>query len=167
MPYWLIYRNQDFEKIAKKLKFNVFEYFRDREITKKITNNRKQGIRVIKSRNIGNLKILNIVQYDTFIKNYKKLKVTDYINQKKIIVPNLTYYPRAAILPNNSICDGSVAILTPKNGYSINKEDLKYFATEEFKYFYSIARNKGTRSLNIDSNSIFFWGIRKDQLKLF
>ena len=67
-----------------------------------------------------------------------KYQITEIINQKKIIVPNLTYYPRAAILPNNSICDGSVAILTPKNGYSINKEDLKYFATEEFKYFYSM-----------------------------
>ena len=78
----------------------------------------------------------------------------------------MTYYPRAAFLPKNSLCDGSVAILFPKNGISIKERDLEFYSTQEFKNFYAIARNKGTRSLNIDRNSIFFWGIKK-QINLF
>ena len=73
-----------------------------------------------------------------------------------IIVPNLSYYPRATFLPKNTIVDGSLALLMPKNGTKIEKEHLDYFGTEEFKKFYSIARNYGTRSLNIDKNSVFF-----------
>jgi len=39
---------------------------------------------------------------------------------------------------------------------------LEYFASEEFRKFYMIARNLGTRSLNIDSNSVFYFGILKE-----
>jgi DNA (cytosine-5)-methyltransferase 1 len=40
---------------------------------------------------------------------------------------------------------------------------LAYYATEEFCKFYSIARNRGTRSLNIDNNSVFFFGKLKTE----
>ena len=63
---------------------------------------------------------------------------------------------------SNCICDGSVAILEVKDSkYSVTKEDLAYYATEEFSEFYKIARNRGTRSLNIDNNSVFFFGLLK------
>ena len=62
-------------------------------------------------------------------------------------------------MPRNSICDGSVAILTLKDSHvEITEEDLAYYGTEEFSAFYKIARNMGTRSLNIDNNSVFFFG---------
>ena len=61
-------------------------------------------------------------------------------------------------LTTKTIADGSVAILTTINGEQVTKEDLAYYATEEFSKFYSIARNRGTRSLNIDNNSVFFFG---------
>jgi DNA (cytosine-5)-methyltransferase 1 len=61
-------------------------------------------------------------------------------------------------MPKNVICDGSVAIAFPKNGTKINKKTLEYYSTDEFREFYRIARNKSTRSMNIDSNSIFFFG---------
>jgi hypothetical protein len=47
--------------------------------------------------------------------------------------------------------------------YKITKENLGYFSTEEFEKCYKVARNYGTRTLNIDSNSVFFWGILKDE----
>ena len=71
-------------------------------------------------------------------------------------MPNLSYYPRATFLPKNSIVDGSAAILIPK--ININKKDLDFFASDEFSDFYRVARNFGTRSLNIDANSVFFFG---------
>ena len=62
-------------------------------------------------------------------------------------------------MPKNSITDGSVAILTLKDSkITITKKDLEYYSTEEFSEFYAIARNLGTRSLNIDTNSVFYFG---------
>jgi DNA (cytosine-5)-methyltransferase 1 len=65
-------------------------------------------------------------------------------------------------MPMGCIADGSVAILTTINGEKVTKEDLAYYATEEFSRFYCIARNRGTRSLNIDNNSVFFYGKLKN-----
>ena len=76
-----------------------------------------------------------------------------------ILIPNLTYHPRACFLPKRCITDGSVAILTPlDNEENITKDDLDFYSTQSFANFYAIARNRGTRSLNIDNNSVFFFG---------
>lgn len=162
-PYWLIYRDSFFDKVANSLKFEIFNSFRDRTITKKHTSD-KGKIRVLKSRNLSSIgKVINIDGYDSYINNVDDLSVSKFINKDNIlIIPNLSYYPRASFLPKNSITDGSLAILTPKNGTKIRQEDLNYYATEEFRKFYRIARNLGTRSLNIDNNSIFFWGVKNE-----
>jgi DNA (cytosine-5)-methyltransferase 1 len=160
-PYWLIYRNNFFDKMCEKILFNKFNFFRDRQITKSLTGS-KGKFRVIKSRNIKDREIINILGYDTFINKIDNLAVSKFLNQKNLyVVPNLSYYPRASKLPSNSIVDGSAAILIPKDNNEINENHLKFFSTEEFREFYRIARNFGTRSLNIDKNSIFFWGLKK------
>jgi DNA (cytosine-5)-methyltransferase 1 len=158
-PYWLIYRNTEFDNVANRLQFNLFKAYRDRSITKAVTHNRGK-VRVLKSRNIGNNEIVNISDYDCYIDDISKLDVAKFINQKQcFLVPNLTYNPRACALPPNCIADGSVAILTPINDkVQITKQDLEFYATDEFSSFYAIARNMGTRSLNIDNNSVFFFG---------
>ena len=102
---------------------------------------------------------MNIPGYDTFINDVKDLEVGKYLNHTEcVLVPNLSYNPRACFMPNDSIADGSVAILTTINGTTITQKDLSYYATDEFCKFYCIARNRGTRSLNIDNNSVFFFG---------
>ncbi|MCC7574359.1 DNA (cytosine-5-)-methyltransferase [Candidatus Woesearchaeota archaeon] len=162
-PYWLIYRDSFFDKVAKSLKFEIFNHFRDRTITKKHTSNNGK-IRVLKSRNLSQKgDIIDIDGYDSYINNINELSVSKFINKENLlIIPNLSYYPRASFLPKNAIADGSLAILTPKNGTKIKQEDLNYYATDEFRKFYRIARNFGTRSLNIDNNSIFFWGVKNE-----
>jgi DNA (cytosine-5)-methyltransferase 1 len=158
-PYWLIYRNSEFDIVANRLQFNLFKVYRDRSITKNITKN-KGKIRVLKSRNIGNNEITNIPNYDCYIDDISNLDVAKFINKKHcILVPNLTYNPRACLLPPNCIADGSVAILTPIDDKTqMTEHDLAFYATDEFTKFYAIARNMGTRSLNIDNNSVFFFG---------
>lgn len=158
-PYWIIYRNEVFDEVANKMEFNVFKAYRDRVITKAITKDRGK-IRVLKSRNIGNNEIVNIPDYDCYIDNIEGLDVAKYLNQANcILLPNLTYNPRACFMPKGCIADGSVAILTLTNDNDIvTKEDLAFYATDIFTKFYAIARNLGTRSLNIDNNSVFFFG---------
>lgn len=157
-PYWLIYRNTDFDNAAKKMDFGIFKAFRDRTLTK--SNTATQGnIRVLKSRNIGNNEVVNIEGYDTYIDNIDNLEVGKYLNHTEcVLIPNLTYNPRACFMPKGCITDGSVAILTSEKKNIVSKDDLAYYSSEEFCKFYSIARNRGTRSLNIDNNSVFFFG---------
>lgn len=159
-PYWLLYRDEFFDKVKGKLRFNVFTSYRDRKITKKYTKESGE-VRVLKSRNLSNDgKIIHVPNYDCYVDNPTQFVVSKFMNKENvIIVPNLSYYPRASFLPKNSIVDGSLALLFPINGTKIEKKHLDYFKTEEFKDFYRIARNYGTRSLNIDRNSVFFWGV--------
>ena len=162
-PYWLIYRNANFDEIANKMQFGIFKAFRDRTLTK--ANTQQCGkIRVLKSRNIETNKIQDIPDYDTYIDDVSKLEVGKFMNRTDcVLVPNLTYNPRACFMPQNCIADGSVAILTTVQPRGITVEDLAYYATPEFTTFYSIARNRGTRSLNIDNNSVFFFGKLKNE----
>lgn len=161
-PYWLIYRSDEFDVVANKLDFDIFTAYRDRAITKRHT--RSEGkYRVLKSRNIGSNEIINIPDYDCYMDDISEFGVSKYLDVENCyLVPNLTYYPRACKMPKGCIADGSVAILTPKNEtIIISEEDLAYYATDEFTSFYKIARNNGTRSLNIDNNSVFFFGVLK------
>ncbi len=162
-PYWLVYRNDFFDSVAKRLRFNIFTSYRDRQITKKITKNRGK-IRILKSRNIGRNEIVDIPNYDSYVDSLEGLSISKFWNKEdSVLVPNLTYAPRASFLPENTLVDGSVAILTQKDGgVRVTKKDLDYFGTSEFTEFYKVARNHGTRSLNIDNNSVFFFGVRKN-----
>ena len=118
---------------------------------------------MLKSRNIGNNEVKQIEGYDCYVDNIEDFAVSKFFNESDVVmVPNLTYYPRASFLPQNSITDGSVALLTLKNGSRLpTEEDLAFYSTEEFEEYYRVARNHGTRSLNIDNNSVFFFGLLK------
>lgn len=162
-PYWIIYRDASFDNVVSKMKLDIFNSFRDRQITKSITQN-KGKVRVLKSRNIGNNEVKEIDGYDCYVDEIEELAVSKFYNESDVVmVPNLTYYPRASFLPKNTITDGSVALLTLKNGSRLpTEQDLEFYSTEEFENYYRVARNYGTRSLNIDNNSVFFFGLLKE-----
>ena len=158
-PTWLLYRNQEFDDFANELELGMFTTFRDRQITsKKCKDSGKY--RVLRSRNIATNKIIDLPGYDLYLDEVDKLAISKYLNKEKVVcIPNLSYSPRACFLPKNCITDGSVALLETIK--SVSKKDLEIFETDEFRQYYRIARNYGTRSLNIDSNSIFYFGIRR------
>ena len=160
-PHWLVYRDSFFDHVASKLNLGVFTAYRDRQITKQHTKLNGR-VRVLKSRNIGSNKIVDIPNYDSYVDEYKNLSIAKYLNNNEaVLVPNLTYNPRACFLPKNSLMDGSVAVLIPKSDIDITQDDLAYYNSDEFIEFYRVARNYGTRSLNIDNNSVFFFGLSK------
>ena len=160
-PTWLLYRDSSFDMVCKKLNFNKFTVFRDRQITKKLLKSSGK-YRVIKSFNVGENKIIKHIDKDLYISEIDKLVVKKYLNNLEVIlVPNLTYLPRGCFMPKNSIPDGSLAILIRKQKIKITSDDLKYWSTNEFRHFYRICRNFSTRSMNIDSNYIFYFGILK------
>ncbi|MEB7811349.1 Eco57I restriction-modification methylase domain-containing protein [Staphylococcus xylosus] len=168
-PNWLLYRDEFFDDLAKKIEFDVFDVYRDREITTKLLNN-NDGVRVLKSRNIARdgSSIIDIEGYDSFINENQlsKLSVSKFrFNTEVFLVPNMTYYPRIIQKPYNCIMNGSVAILSNKTSRSITKKNLRFLNSTTFTRFYSIARNFSTRSLNIDKNSVQYFGLYKGEMK--
>ncbi|EDK28881.1 adenine/cytosine DNA methyltransferase [Vibrionales bacterium SWAT-3] len=155
---WLLYRNEWFDEIFQNLEFSKFKVFRDRQITKKHT--KEQGkYRVIKSRNIGHGHIKDIKHYDCYIDDISGFAVKKFLDTNVILVPNLTYNPRATRLPKGSVADGSAAILYTDE--VVTDDDIAYFSSSEFNQFYRIARNYGTRSMNIDSVSVNYFGMKR------
>ncbi|MGI6676531.1 MAG: DNA cytosine methyltransferase [Bacilli bacterium] len=163
-PYWIIYRNKFFDEICNNLEFNIFEVFRDRQLTNSMMTTVPSGIRVLKSRNISDdgLKIINIEGYDAYVsqETAKDLSVYRFIDNNNVyLTPNMTYNPRVIRKPKGVLVNGSVAILILKDGQPpLTEEEIRYFSSDEFRKFYRIARNKQTRSLNVDTNSVFFYG---------
>lgn len=166
LPYWIIYRNEEFDNIFNKMEFNIFDVFRDRQITNSNTNKHKNGIWVIKSRNINDdgTEIVNIEDYDQYIEESNcNFEVFRFLNDENIyLTPNMTYNPRICKKPKGTLVNGSVAILIPKNGIKLTKKEMLFFSTKEYRDFYKIARNYQTRSLNIDKTSVFFFGKLKE-----
>lgn len=167
LPYWVIYRNKDFDSLFNKMIFNIFDVFRDRQITNNNSSKSKKKIWVIKSRNINDdaTEICHVEDYDQYVDldDIKKYNVYDYLNNENVyITPNMTYKPRVCKKPLGTIVNGSVAILIPKSDIKLTEEDMLFFSTEEYRKFYKIARNYQTRSLNIDKTSVFFFGKLKE-----
>lgn len=164
-PNWLLYRDENFDKIANNLIFDIFDSFRDRQITNKRLKTTGK-IWVIKSRNItkDGSAIEHLPDYDSFLdseKDCKNLSIAKYYDRDDVYLsPNMTYYPRVIKKPRKTVVNGSVAIFETKQNKQVSDCDLKYFATDEFRKFYSIARNLSTRSLNLDKNAVFYFGVR-------
>ena len=163
-PCFVVYRDEQFDAVADKLDFGVFDVVRDRQITKKdLSDEPGPGkLRVIKARNIADDgTILNIPGYDSFIEidKAKQLSIFKFVgNQSVYLSPNMTYNPRVIRNDGGWIPDGSVAVLVPHPGVHLSDEQLEFFSSPEYRAFYAIARNLSTQSINIDKTSVFFFG---------
>lgn len=167
LPYWVIFRNEFFDNILCRLELGVFNVFRDRQITNThlACNCATSMLRVLRSRNITDNGIVDISGYDTYIdKDFaKNLAVFKFLNENNVyLTPNMTYNPRVVRKPSGVLVNGSVAILSPKSGVLPTQKQLDFFASPAYRKFYQIARNYQTRSLNVDSCSVYFYGLLKN-----
>ncbi len=170
LPYWILYRDKSFDAVFSTMQFDIFTVFRDRQITNSNTTSvgSPNSVRVLRSRNISDngTQITDIEKYDIYIdrETLHDLEVDRFTDDDTVYLsPNMTYKPRMCKKPKGVTVNGSVAILIPKNGITLSAEDMLFYSTEEFRSFYRTARNYQTRSLNIDSTSVFFFGIKTDQ----
>lgn len=168
LPYWIVYRNKEFDSFYQHMIFNIFNVFRDRQISSSNMHSHRtdNDIRVIKSRNISESGecILDIAGYDGYINlnDLESMEVYKYLNNDNVyLTPNMTYKSRVIKKEKGYVVNGSVAILTLKENINITTQDLQYFASDEYRQFFQIARNFQTRSLNIDSSSVYFFGVRR------
>ena len=168
-PYFIIYRDEEFDVVANKLLFDVFSVFRDRQITKSITSKeqKKPSLWVIKARNIDDdgQGVTHISDYDVYLPEEKAvgLSAYRYVNDDSVyLTPNMTYNPRVIENLPGTIPDGSVAVLIPKKPLRLTRRQRAYFSTDEYRRFYGIARNLSTQSINVDKTSVYFYGVLKE-----
>lgn len=157
---WIIYRNEWFDNYITTLKLDVFDYFRDRQLRKGdlLPSGR---FRVLKSKNLNDVgDIVSIDKYDAFIDDIDIYNVKKYLNTNQIIMTNFTYNTRAAYLPENTIVNGSLAILTLKNEDDRRFVDLALYSSDDFRRYYAIVKNNSKFTINIDKNSIYYIGVR-------
>ena len=155
---WLPYRNEFFDEYIKTLHLDVFKSFRDRQITNSMLKD-SGNIRVLRSKNIkDDGSIINIPGYDKYIDDISDLQVGKYLNQHPIIMVSFTYNTRATILPNDTLPNGSIAVLTPK--VLIPHDNLNIYSTPEFRRYYEIVKSRSRFTLNIDECSLYYIGIK-------
>ena len=168
-PYFIIYRDKQFDEVADRLHFDVFSVFRDRQITKSLTvqTGTPNSLWVIKARNINDdgQGVTHIPGYDVYLPKQKALTLSAYryVNDDSVyLTPNMTYYPRVIKNLPGTIPDGSVAVLIPKKPLHLSEKQRTFFSTEEYRRFYEIARNLSTQSINVDKASVYFYGVLKE-----
>ena len=167
-PYFIIYRDNEFDNIADRLELGAFDVFRDRQITKASTIQKlkKDALWVIKAKNIKDKGdgVENIENYDQYLplKKAEKLNAFKFVNNMNVyLTPNMTYNPRVIKNIPNTIPDGSTAVLIPKTQFKLTAKQRAYFSSDEYRRFYKIARNLSTQSINVDKTSVFFYGLLK------
>lgn len=156
---WIPYRNEDFDRLYSKMEFDIFKSFRDRQITNKYLKE-SGNVKVLKSKNLLKNKILSIDGYNKFIDDISPFTVSKYINKKIIIMPNFTYNMRAAILPKNSIGNGSIVFLDIKDGKNIDyKLALKLYNSQEFNKYYAVLQSYSKFTININKVITYYIGV--------
>lgn len=170
IPYWIIYRDKNFDDLYFKMEKDIFNIKKNYELSNSVMETEKgiNKIWVIKSKNIDIYKpneLNNIKNYDRYVKKEIALSTNFYKYLKDCkkdlyLIPTLTYYPRVIKMPKNILVNGSVLVAELKKPHIVIKDsDLSFFYTREFRDFYSKAFNYSTRTLNIDSNTIKFFGV--------
>ena len=169
MPYWLIYRNKQFDSVYKKMRKDIFTIQKNYELSNSKMSSSKgySDFWIIRSKNIdiNEPKTINIKNYDRYASKeiVKATNFYKYISSSKaelFLIPTLTYYPRMIRMPKNTFVNGSVLIAELKDPcIVISDNDIKYFYSKEFRDFYRIAFNYSTRTLNIDKNTIKLFGV--------
>ena len=94
--------------------------------------------------------------YDKYIDDVSSFQVGKFLNKQPIIMVNFTYNTRATVLPDNMIPNGSIAVLLPK--VEINKDELSFYSTPDFRKYYEIVKSKSRYTLNIDESSLYYIG---------
>lgn len=160
---WLLYRDGWFDRYLNTMQLDVFDFFRDRQITNSKVSDHGE-IWVLRAKNIlEDGRVVHKSGYDKFIQreDLNKFAVSQYLNSGAIIMPSFTYITRATRLPDNCLVNGSIAILIPKTRID-GELDLDLYATADFKRYYEIVKNKAKFTLNMDSNSVYYIGVKRN-----
>lgn len=158
-PTWLPYRNDEFDAFAEKFSLGMVRAVRDRSFSARQASS-VGAVPVVGGRSIPRTsgQLMSAYGYipepGQVPSSWQSYKDAD----QRLVVPNLSYYPRGAELPHGWFADGSAAVMLPGQAIDVRRT-LQLWASEEFFRFYRMARNFATRSLNVDRLSAHYWPV--------
>jgi len=163
LPIWLLYRNKNFDETLNKLELDIFNVYRDRQITNSMLNQDKKGKWILRGQNLQS-EIIHVENYDKYC-DKENLQIEKFIDKNSkndiLIAPNLTPKPRFHILPKNTLVNGSIGLFVLKKELEITKKDIEFLNSKEFQDYFDIVRNKSMFSINLDNNIGYFFGVLK------
>ncbi len=160
LPCWVIYRNERFDRVYGKLQFGVFDVQCSMQIKQRDYNaggdicvvsaacidgdgsvHLDDGCRHVASSDISKYEIAAYAERDDVFFAAARSSVLKVARKPKGCVPN-----------------PSTVLLIPKKDVTITGEDVAYYLTDEFRYFYTIALNHRKFLLSTDYLSQYFLG---------
>ena len=164
LPYWIIYRNADFDEYYNALQFDAFDIFCDHQIKHRDVH-QSGDLRILKLRDLtkdGEIDSLADSGYLNAVEvpDYEVLRYADGDNL--YIVPRTSECIRIAKKPQGTVTNGSMAVLIPKGKFSLSSDELKMYSSKQFRAFYNIANNAQPVSLAYDYGALYFLGVQKN-----
>lgn len=161
-PTWMIYRSSRFDSLASGNEFGRFRSWRDRSISRKCSV--ADGVPVVRGRNLSTSGrvvsrtddySVDISLSENILTEIMKLPGT------KFLAPNLSYSPRVVSYSVDSglIPDGSCAVLYGTLSIEESRAFVSFSSSTDFSELYRFACNYATRSINIDSCLVYWWGV--------
>ena len=158
---WLLYRDEWFDNYIKTIRLNVFDFYRDRQLTNKYLKKEKSKIWVVRSKNLNDDGIIKHIEgYDRYVDSLEGFVLEKFYGKENIIFTNFTYNTRATMLPKNYTVNGSFCILIPKEKNIAL--DLNLYSSRDFRRYYAIVKNNSKFTINVDSNSIYYIGVKNN-----
>lgn len=168
-PSWVIYRDSKFDHVIENSKTGRLSAWRDRSLSRK--KGTKTGPYVVfRGKNVGTdgfiVRSSEDYRVDQQLGEAVRTKVDSLSGNVRLLVPNLSYYPRAVEFPNDpmAIPEGSCAVLYGDLRPDEAKRVVKFASTSAYSDFYRIACNFATRSINVDQCLAFWWVVPNDEL---
>lgn len=166
-PNWIMFRNTFFNRIAREMKFDVFNTMKISLPKTHNTLDRNGSVWVVKPENLNSENEFHKLYdgNDLFINeedikpNTNLAKTIDrddlyaaYISNSKITV---------AKKPVGATVSNSFVLLEIKDEYKhlLTDEHIEFYNSEEFKKFYKIATNFSSQSLTVNNSTVFYFGL--------
>lgn len=167
-PNWILYRNTFFNSIAKTMKFNIFSSGKHNIEKPSITNN-PNDCWLIQPFNINDKGKLFHTENDIYF-NKNELKSNTNAAKtidKETFIVNITNSKIQVVKKpiNAAISDKLYELeLNEENEKTkvLNKH-IEFLNSSEFYDFYQLATNYSSKSNAIDSNTIFYFGLKEDE----
>ncbi|WP_406616005.1 DNA methyltransferase [Mycoplasmopsis hyopharyngis] len=167
-PNWILYRNTFFNAIAKTMIFDTFKVSKHNNIEN--TSKQKANYKwLIQPFNINEKNQLITTENDTYFSQEEikpNTNIAKTIDKETYILNVLNNRFQVIKKPIGSAISDKMYQLEfepSEENLKVLAKHLNYLNSEEFFEFYQLATNYSSKSTAIDSNTIFFFGLKEEE----
>ena len=160
LPCWVIYRNEQFDSVYSKMRFNLFNVYSGNQIKQRDYNS-GGDVCVISASCIdgdGEVTLTGDCRHVTS-SAIKEYRISEYVERDDVLFAAAQSSTlKVARKPKGCVPNPSTVLLIPKEDVKITDDDIDYYSSQEFRRFYDVALNHQSFMLSSDSLSQYFLG---------